>query len=379
MRHWGLIAMLGLAACGGSKGKGSDPPPASGDGRQAFAAPKWFHDRPKGVRTLFFVGDANGSPDEGTARELAVQKAMAELTIYCGASIKSDFKSTEVESNGKYEQSVSMVVDVAGDELTIREAVVKQTVVGAGSDGLFDGYALVEWPMTQYEEVLSGQRAKGMQALSLYQEAEKAVDDNAIGLAKQKVKEAKQLLGPMKAQVPLQHDKLKNTTLLYEAVAALDERLKSKVDERKKVVAVAVACVEEDKSAGCDSRWVGNVRQKVSGKAYKVATENISDSLTKEIIESGSPKTDASARSAGYVLAVRYEAKTLAVEDGFTFVNCGARGVLYDTDANRILAVKEVKPEKAGHVHFKGARDKSCKTAEDQVAAWIDEQLGALK
>ena len=76
---------------------------------------------------------------------------------------------------------------------------------------------------------------------------------------------------------------------------------------------------------------------------------------------------------------MRYEAKTTAVEDGFTFVHCGARGVLYDTDANRIVGVKEVKPEKGGHVHYSGARDKSCKLAEDQVSGWVEEQLGGLK
>ncbi|MBK6690163.1 MAG: hypothetical protein IPG45_37205 [Deltaproteobacteria bacterium] len=376
-KYWPLFGLV-LLACGGSK-SASQPADNPAGNRSAFEAPKWFHDRPKGVRSLFFVGDATGAPDESTARELAVQKAMAELTVYCGASIKSDFSSVEREANGQQEQVVSLTVDIAGDELTIREAVVKKTVVGSGSDGTFDAYALVEWPTSQYELVLAGQREKGGRALALYLEAEQATEDNAVGQAKQKLKEAKALLGPMKAQVPLQHDKLKNSALLWDAVSALDERLKSKVDERKKVVAVAVLCQNEGKVGGCDSRWPGAVRQKVSGKGFKVASENISEGLASEILESGSPKTDASARSAGFVLAVRYEAKTTAVEDGFTFVHCGARGVLYDTDANRIVGVKEVKPEKGGHVHYSGARDKSCKLAEDQVSGWVEEQLGGLK
>ena len=101
-----LLVSLSAAlffACGGGKGstRGGESVAGGegGDGaRTALAAPAWFHTPPKGARSLFFVGDANGASDEGTARELAVQKALAQLTVYCGASIKSDFTSLEREA-----------------------------------------------------------------------------------------------------------------------------------------------------------------------------------------------------------------------------------------------------------------------------------------
>src|SRR5688572_23984649 len=168
-----LASLLMIAACGGGT-------------KAAKGPPEWFHNPPKGGGTLYFVGDATGSPDEGTARELAIQKALSELTVYCGATIKSDFKSLEKEKNGEYEQEVSMTVDIAGEELTIREAVVKQTIVSE-TKSKFDAWALVEWPRAQYDEVLRAQKARAMRALALFIEAETATDERRIGDANTKL------------------------------------------------------------------------------------------------------------------------------------------------------------------------------------------------
>src|SRR5215470_15926919 len=140
-----LLMCLLAAACGSSssQGRGPDTSPGgqsgtkSSAGRSGFPAPPWFQSPPKSNTHLYFVGDATQASDEGSARDAAKNKALAELTTYCGAQIKSEGQSVEREANGKYEQVVSLTVDVAGDELTVREAVIKQTVVGKGSEGTF--------------------------------------------------------------------------------------------------------------------------------------------------------------------------------------------------------------------------------------------------
>jgi hypothetical protein len=365
-KHQLIFAALAGAACGG------------GGTQAAKGPPEWFHNPPKGTQTLFFVGDATGAPDEGTARELAIQKALSELTVYCGATIKSDFKSVESEHNGQYEQMVSMTVDIAGEELTIREAVVKQTVVGK-SKKTFDGWALIEWPRTQYEAVLASQRARGKRALSLFLEAETAVNERRVADAETKLREAQDVLGPMKAQIPVEHEKYHNTALLSDAMLALRLRLKEIASERKKVMAVVVNCSLDGKETGCRDEWIGEVRQLVSGSGFKVSTDNVSTTLASAILTSSSPQTDATVRSSGYVIAARYDAKETAEEDGVHYVHCGARSVVFDTDANRILGVKEVAPIKGAHPQQAGAIKTACGKAAKDVVGWLQTELANFK
>ncbi|MCA9550255.1 MAG: hypothetical protein KC933_09480 [Myxococcales bacterium] len=356
-----------VAGCGGQKA------------RSGPAAPTWFNSPPKGARSLFFVGSASGAADEHMARDLAVQKALSELTVFCGAQIKSDFKSEEVERNGQLTQSVELTVDIAGDELTIREAVVKATESGPASDGGWDAYALVEWPKSQYEAVLASQRQRAERALAAFLEAEAASKAMRVAEASTRLKEAKKILGPMKAQVPLDSERFPNSGLLWDAVEALKVRLANQDKERRKVFHVAVECSEDGKPAPCAEHRVGAVKEEVSKDGFKVSSAAVSSDVARQILASANPAADAMVRSAGFVLAVHYDAKLTAKEDGFTFVHCGGRGVIYDTDADRIIQVSEVKPKKAGHVNFKGAQDKSCGEVEKALTGWLAKTLPTLQ
>lgn len=366
MRRLFFAALFLLPACAGGGGSAKGPP-------------EWFHKPPKGVRSLFFVGDATGAPDEATARELAIQKALAELTVYCGATITSDFKSVEQEKNGQYEQMVSMTVDIAGDELTIREAAVKQSVV-AKNRKTYDAWALVEWPRSQYEAVLAGQKARAKRALALFLEAEASMNDQRVAEAQTKLKEAQNVLGPMKAQIPIDHAKYHNSSLLFDAMDALRGRLKAIAAERKKVMAVVVNCNLDGATVGCPrEEYVGNVRQTVSGSGFKVSADDVSTKLAGAILTSASPQTDATVRSSGYVVAVGYEATSTAHEDGVHYVHCSARSVLFDTEANRILGVKEVGRKKGAHPKKQGAIHFGCRKAQEEVVRWLETELANFK
>ncbi|MEQ9501573.1 MAG: hypothetical protein RIT81_32180 [Deltaproteobacteria bacterium] len=367
---WPLV--FGVAVgCGTTKG-------STGGSRTSFPAPGWYAKKPTGVSKLYFVGAANGASDESMARELAVQAALAELTVFCGATAKSEAVSEEVEKNGVLNQSYSLTVDVAGDEMTIKEAEVKDAAIGQGSDGSYDAYVLIEWPKARYAEVVKGQQDRAQRALDLYIAADTAATNKRWSEARTRCAEAKTTLGPMRSMVPVRHAKLTNTTLLYDAIADLSTRLESMAKERKGVMAVAVECDHDGKQASCQSHRVGAIKQQVATGGFKVATEAVDGGLARQILAQANPESTTSLRNAGYVLAVQYSANLTAKEDGFTFVHCGARGVVYDTDANRVISVKEVKPQKGGHVHFKGAMEKGCSKAEADMVSWLQTSLGAL-
>lgn len=377
---WPLLFST-LVACGAEKSaaraKEEPPTPRSANkaSRTGIAAPAWFSAPPKSPRSLYFVGDANGASDEASARELAVNKALAELTLYCGASIKSEGKSLERERNGHLEQVVSMTVDVAGDELTVKEAVVKHAVAGRGSDGTYDAYALLEWPKAQYDAVQTMQRDRGKHALELFLKARGRADELDVGGSKGLLKEARAILGPMKSTILLQNAEYKNTALLYEAMTALQDRLDGLDKERKQVFAVAVECLKDGKPATCNPSRAGALRQALSGSGRKVAVEAIPASTARDILSSENPSADKTVRSAGYVVAVRYTADLQAVEGPFTFIRYGARAVVYDTSTNRIICAYEVPLQKEGHPTFEGAMEKGFNIAEKAMLGWLGEQI----
>lgn len=300
---------------------------------------------------------------------------MTELTNYCGATVQSDFSSTEREANGQHEYVVSLTVDVAGDELTVREAVVRKTSAGMGADGRYDAYALVEWPKAQFDAVQKTQKNRGTRALEEYRLAEAAFEARDVAKTQDHLKEAKSILAPMRATIDLDDGTLKNTSLLYEAVRGLQERLEQFTRERAQVVAVSVVCDEDRAHQRCRSEQVGSMRQAVSDAGFRVSAEEIDDGVARKILDAETPKAEGSARSAGYVLAVRFDAEFLSKDGPFTFFRCGARGVLYNTTTERILDVSEITPSKAGHPKREGAIQKGCDEAATKVKAWIKDTL----
>jgi hypothetical protein len=377
-----ISAWFLAAACGSSTpaATGGTVAAAKSNGTRAgVAAPPWFTSPPKSPSALFFVGDATGASDEAAAREAAKNKALAELTTYCGAQIKSEGQSIEREANGKYEQVVSLTVDVAGDELTVREAVIEKTVVGKASDGTFDGYVLLRWPKEQYDAVLSMQKDRAKRALALQLDAEEKAKELDVPGAKRALKDAKAILGPMKATVPLDHDKYKNTSLLWDAMTALSDKLESLDKERKAVFAVVVECLKEGKPTSCNPSRAGTFRTALSKVGRKVSAEAIPPSTARDILSSENPNPDKAVRSAGYVVAVRYTADLQGIDGPFTFIKYGARGVLFDTSTNRIVSAQEIAPEKEGHPNFDGAMEKGFNNAEKQLLHWLEEQVPKIR
>lgn len=372
-----LATSLGSGCGGGGASRGADPAPAGGGGSQhSIPAPPWFKSPPHSTQSLFFVGDATGAADEGTARDLARSKALHELTTFCGASIKSEGQSLEREANGKYEQVVSLTVDVAGDELTVREAVVRQAVTGRGADGTYDAFVLLEWPRAEYEGVRRAQADRAGRALALYLEADTLAKDLDVLAAGAKLKEAKAILGPMRTQVPLDHPTYRNSGLLWDAISALSDRLAHLDQERKAVFAVALLCTRETQPIACRTEHAGTIGQAVARGGAKVSAEKVPEGVAREILTSSSPKPDRTLRSAGFVVAVELDAELIGKDQYFSYYRGKAHAVLFDTETNRIVDQQEFAGDKVGHPSGEQATEKAFSTVEKQVTSWVEGAVG---
>lgn len=358
------IMAVTLGACAGSP----SPPPS------------WFTRPPAGnPELLYFVGEATQSPERGLARDLAVQKAIASLTQFCGATVKSDFSSVERETNGQLEQMVALTVDVAGEELTLREAVIEETLVRNGADGGFDAYALIRWPRARYAEVLGMQRARAKRALDVFLEAEIAFTERRVADTRQKLSETMRILGATRAQVALDHSRFAHTGLLFDAAVALGERLEAFERARRGVMAVGLDCRLDGATRPCLPQHVGKVRERVTKAGIEVSATGLPATLARAISDAGGPTVEADVRDSGFVLAVTYDARDLGAQDGFAFARCGARAVVFDTDGGRIVGMTEVKPKKGGHVHLDGAVEKACEPIARDVDAWLERVLPGVR
>lgn len=359
----GLFAVAAASACAG----------------QQVAPPSWFLTPQKSSRQfLYFVGDASDAPDESTARELAVQKALYELSVYCGADLTTDFKSVEVERNGELNQEVSLTVDVAGRDISIREATTDKWVVGRGKDG-FNAFVRIKWPMREYNNVRAAQRDSANVALARLVAAEEAFAAQRWPEAKRLARQAKQAMTSVPNQLPMDNERYPRSGLVSDGIRTLERRLKETSDRRARVIAVSVSCTQNGNDQPCASRWVGHIKQRVTQAGMEIAPVPITPTAADAILGARKPADDAGLRGSRFVLAVKYAATHSGTQDGFAFARCGARGVMFDTEQNDVLQVGEVKPQKGGHVHFEGAVRKACEKAEAELIAWIDKNISTAQ
>lgn len=353
-----LLASLICAGCGGVTP--SLPPPG------------WFEQPPKSARTLYFVGDATGASDEGMARDLAVQKALFNLTVFVGAKVTSDFKAVDIERDGVSTQEVSMAVDVAGEALEIREVTVKQVELRNRSGGV-DAYAMIEWPRAQYEALQVAMKNRAERALALYRQAVTAAEGGDEGEAQRLLGEAKKMIGV--TPVPLADPEMKDTGVLGRAIDALGPKLTARMEEKKNVCAVVVRCIREKDEIPCDGVRAGSLKEAVTRAGRKVATEALPPTVIGAILESDTPKLDASVRSAACVVAAQFTSTLRANVKPFVFVEYAARAVVFDTATGRVVSSHEVPPSKMGHVNFEGAEKKGFDSAQK---ALVQHLTGAL-
>jgi hypothetical protein len=383
MRRLAALLAFTLAGC------------ASGGARETAQAPAWFEDcrdrlskagaaasehphlaklaQATGADALYFCADADGA-SEDLAKELAAQKALGQLTIYVGATVKSEEKVKDVERNGASEQEVSATVDVAGQEVVIKQARVKKSVVQRVGRA-YSAWAMIEWPRSEYEALLGAEKTRAMKALEIYLSAEKAVAELDLDSAKRELKEARELLGPTRSAIALDSEKVPNSAVLRTSIDSLGERIASLDQERKNVCAVGLVCMKDGSPTACRPSRVGMLRDAISHSGHKVSSDAPPDEVVSAILASSAPKVDAKIRASGCIVAVRLTSDLMEAGNPFTFVSVGGSAAIYDTASNRILTVHEIKPTKVGHVSYDGAMQKGFDDVTKQLAEKISASL----
>lgn len=340
--------------------------------KKAAPPPSWFSQAPKSAKMLIFVGDATQQSDEGIARDMAIQKALFNLSLTVGASIESEFKSSESEVNGEGQQSVSLDMSIAGEEISVRGLSI-QKVITQESRGGIDAYAMIAWPKEEFQAIIRSQQAAGERALTLFLQAKEAVDARKIAAALRSIKDAQKALPGV--QVSLNNASYPDSKILARALEALKSKAKDIAKERSKVCALGVICEKDGKRRRCKNTRKSAMSKSISQAGKKVAASSLSASLTQNILDAETPKLDDANRSAGCLVAVQFSAELLEKSHPFIFINYSARASVYDVASGRIISTHEVEPRKMGHVKYSGAMKKGFDRAQRELAKKLSQAL----
>jgi len=334
--------------------------------------PNWFTTPPTERGTLLFVGDATQQTDAETARDLAVQKALFQLSLKVGAKIESRFDSKEAETNGQGTQSVSLEMSIAGEELTARGVTIRKTVTQP-QDDTYDAYVLIAWPEKEYQAIVRTQQNRAEKALRDYLAAKDAMTAKNISEAIRLAENA----GLAVPAVPLRlsHPDIPDTTVLRQSLKELAAQARQLAKEKAGVCAMEVVCERDGQTKKCaNSRYVALSRA-ITEAGKKVSSQRLGANLARMILDANSPTLSAEAKGSGCLVAVGFHSEHRAKSGPFIFINYSARVAVYDVESGRITHSFEVPPTKVGHVKYEGAMKKGFDAAQTKIATFLSNQL----
>lgn len=348
-RLWILLLAVGCAAA-------PRPPPA----------PAWFHKVPESRESLYFAGSASAAPSPERARELAYQKAMSALVTFVGARVRSDFTSFEREKNGVHEQSVDLVVEVAGEALTLRGVRLKDSSTLESGAG-WDGYALIEWPKKEREAVMAAAQARALRALELFRQAEQAERSGDLVQATAGLKNALDLLGASRAPLPLADPELSTTETLRAAAQSLLDRLEAERVARRGRCALGLRCLRDGAPSPCRTEHQAAFEGSITGAGVALVPGPVGAETLTAILEGGGQGLRPGL-PVGCVVAVELSSETLGKVGPFFYARGSGRLAILDVESGQIRRTAQAKPDKVGHISEDQAAEKGYQQAEKALA-----------
>ena len=140
-----ILLMFSIIACGSAEQR-SDTRPSQSSNR-----PKWTEVAEKIEKSdaVLFVGEASNAKSEEDATNLAQQNAFAKVSNSFGVSVKSEFKSHEVESNGEYSYAIGVKSSITGKE--IKDKFTECTHSKSGKE--YNVFILLSIPKTELARI----------------------------------------------------------------------------------------------------------------------------------------------------------------------------------------------------------------------------------
>lgn len=157
--------MFSVVSCGSA-----DQPSAAKPVRSSFNRPEWTKTAEKIEKpdVVLFVGEASNANSEEDAVNLAQQNAFAKVSNSFGVSVKSEFKSHEVETNGEYSYAIGVKSSVTGKEIEVKNYHIKDKFtecLHSKKGNEYNAFILLSIPKTELARIKTEVDGFGVWAL----------------------------------------------------------------------------------------------------------------------------------------------------------------------------------------------------------------------
>jgi len=301
---------------------------------------------------------------------------MRALEADLGVTVESACHDLVGEKNGQAVVEVECSTTVGGAVRTLRGLRLEEVKSGPSGDGHIRAYALLSWPRAEKAALLAADMARGKLALTSYEDAQRLAAAHDYQGARLAIDAARTAVGT--SDLPLDHPTLKSSKLLIVALDSLEKRLRSDQEALGKVCLVGIRCMKDGLEVPCRGSRIGVVRNAVSSGGRQLAPSGLPAPTLVALLDAGAIANDVR-QQAACLVGVQLTSDLIEAGKPFTFVKTGARAVVYDTGAGKIVWSEEITPEKMGHVSYDEAMNKGFDSIEKSLAGRITAALGAKR
>jgi len=184
-----LVILLIMAGCGSaqSTSSGNDVMLRS----SAASRPQWVSSAGtvKSGGNTMFVGRASGVRNETDAISIATNDAFTKMSNHFGVSVKSDFISSEQETDGQYSYQIGLESRITGHQIKVKNYNLEATYTEQWqrSSKEFDAYVLLAVPDNEIARIrIEVEGAGAWSVISNHEEAVVKTKDLLNVLAKKR-------------------------------------------------------------------------------------------------------------------------------------------------------------------------------------------------
>ena len=150
-----MFFMFVLVSCGSSDHRSDYSPAQSAN---AGNRPEWtkIPEKIEKADVVLFIGESSDANSEDDAVNLAQQNAFAKVSNSFGVSVKSEFKSHEVEKDGEYSYAIGVKSSVTGKQIEVKNYHVKDKFtecLHSKKDKKYNAFVLLAIPKTELARI----------------------------------------------------------------------------------------------------------------------------------------------------------------------------------------------------------------------------------
>ena len=157
-----FFLMFSVVSCGSADEKSNAKPATT-----SVSRPEWTKIAEKIEKSdvVLWIGEASNANSEEDAVNLAQQNAFAKVSNSFGVSVKSEFKSHEVETNGEYSYAIGVKSSVTGKQIEVKNYHIKDKYTERSGRNEYNAFVLLAIPKTELARIQTEVDGFGVWAL----------------------------------------------------------------------------------------------------------------------------------------------------------------------------------------------------------------------